>query len=126
MKNKLMVLVGMGLALAPVLASAQSDTSSYCSGTSEATLQRIFCMIADFLNAAIPVIIVLAVLYFIWGVISYVIAGDEEAKSSARSVMIYGIIGLVVIVGVWGLVNVVLKTFGVTPSQTIQLPTVQY
>jgi hypothetical protein len=77
------------------------------------------------LNSLIPVLVVLGVLYFIWGVITYVIASDEEAQKSGRNRIIYGIIGLAVIVAMWGLVNILLNTFGIngTPT-TVTLPAV--
>jgi len=39
------------------------------------------------------------------------IGQDEEAKKKGRDKIIYGIIGLVVIVGMWGLVHIVMSTF---------------
>jgi uncharacterized membrane protein HdeD (DUF308 family) len=126
MKKNLMVLSGVVLGFAPVVAFAQTAAFCSTSGATSGTLQNILCKVGAFLNAAIPIIIVLAVLYFIWGVISYVIAGDEEKKSSARSVMVYGIIGLAVIVGIWGLVNILLNSFGVNKDASGPLPTVTY
>ena len=38
--------------------------------------------------------------------------------------MIFGIIGLAVIVAVWGLVSVLTRTFGVNNSETFTIPTV--
>jgi ABC-type thiamin/hydroxymethylpyrimidine transport system permease subunit len=55
---------------------------------------------------------IFCVVYFVWGVVQYVIASDEEAKKTGRNRMIYGIIGLVVIVSMWGLVGIVRQTFG--------------
>jgi hypothetical protein len=40
------------------------------------------------------------------------ISASEEAKKKGKDHMIYGIIGFAVIVGVWGLVNIVTTTFG--------------
>jgi uncharacterized membrane protein len=65
------------------------------------------------LNTLIPILITLGVVYFIWGVIKYVTAKDPDAQKEARSVMISGIIGLFVIVSIWGLVNLISNTFGV-------------
>jgi hypothetical protein len=49
---------------------------------------------------------------FIWGVVQYVINSDEEAKKAkGKEFMIWGIIGLTVMVSVWGLVNVLGSTF---------------
>ena len=127
-----MVLSGLVLGLAPVIALAQvtiggssstCDTSSY-NGAS-ATLFGLLCRIGTFLNAVVPVLLALGVVYFVWGVVTYVIASDEEAKKTGRDRIIYGIIGLAVIIGVWGLVNVVKNTFfNVGNGANIQLPTV--
>jgi len=38
------------------------------------------------------------------------IASDEEAKKAGRDRIIFGIIGLAVIVAMWGLVNILIKT----------------
>jgi len=51
---------------------------------------------------------------FCLGNCSYVIGDSEEAKKKGRDRIIYGIIGLAVIVSLWGLVNVVVKTFNLS------------
>ncbi|HEV7702495.1 MAG TPA: pilin [Candidatus Paceibacterota bacterium] len=66
----------------------------------------------NILNAVIPVMISLGVVYFVWGVVQYVIADAEEAKKTGKDRIIYGIIGLAVIVSLWGLVNILVTTFG--------------
>ena len=73
----------------------------------------ILCRIIGLLNYVVPVIIALGVVYFVWGVVQYVINDSEEAKTKGRDTMIFGIIGLFVIIAMWGLVNLVTKTFGV-------------
>lgn len=65
----------------------------------------------EILNSIVPVLVALGVVYFVWGVVQYVIADGEEAKKKGKDVMIYGVIGFAVIVGLWGLVNIVVKTF---------------
>ncbi|PIP73159.1 MAG: hypothetical protein COW88_02820 [Candidatus Lloydbacteria bacterium CG22_combo_CG10-13_8_21_14_all_47_15] len=87
------------------------------------TLIGVAGVISALLNFLVPVFIVLALLYFIYGVIKYIVADSDEAKSSARNVMIYGVIGLFVIVSVWGLVAILQATFGTTET-TLPLPTV--
>ncbi len=126
MKKKLITLSGFVLGLAPVVAFAQTGTVSNCSGLSVSNINGILCKISSILGAVIPVIIALGVVYFVWGVISYVIAGDEEAKTAGRDRIIFGIIGLAVIVGVWGLVRILTNTFGLDNTTSITLPTVPY
>ena len=70
-------------------------------------------VIQSLLNIIIPILITLAVVYFIWGVIQYTISQDEEAKKQARSKIIMGLIGLFIIVAFWGIVNVISRTLGV-------------
>lgn len=68
-------------------------------------------VIQGLLNDAIPLLVLLGIVYFVWGVVRYVIADDEEAKKSGKDRIVFGIIGLAVIVSMWGLVNMVVTTF---------------
>ncbi|SRR5258708_4812669 len=128
MKKKLIAL--SGVALMPFLALAQTTTGGSVANCSsyvgQTNLNSLLCKFSELLNAAIPVLIALGVIYFIWGVVTYFIASDEEAKSAGRNRIFLGIIGLVVIVGMWGLVRIVANTFGLNNTSTINLPTVQY
>ena len=128
MKKKLMVLSGFVLGLAPVVALAQvtGGTPTVCNSGTITTLQGILCKISEILNAVIPVLIALGVVYFVWGVITYIIAKEEEAKTAGRNRIIWGIIGLAVIIGLWGLVNILKNTFGLGNIQNINFPTVPY
>ena len=75
---------------------------------------KVLCQTNQILNSIIPVLVALGVVYFVWNIVQYVIADAEEAKKKGRDGMIYGIIGLAVIIGLWGLVNVVIGTFGLS------------
>lgn len=128
MKKKLIVLSGLVLSATPMLAFAQLTTvdavANTCNLGTNGTLFGIMCRVAQLFNAAVPVLMGLAVIWFIWGVISYVIADDEEAKSTGRDRIIYGIIGFAVIIGLWGLVNVVRNTFRLTNSTQVEFPSI--
>jgi len=78
--------------------------------------------VLSILNFLIPVLIAIAIVFFIWSIISYVFKKGEEDKKIARQNMIWGIISLFVIVSVWGLVNVLLNTFGFD-AQNMETPT---
>jgi hypothetical protein len=128
MKKRLAVLSGFVLGLVPVVALAQVSTtgvtSTNCDYGSNGTLFGVLCRVGQFLNSIIPVLIALGVVYFVWGVITYVIASDEEAKSAGRNRIIFGIIGLAVIIGMWGLVNLLRNTLLLNNTTNVQLPTV--
>ena len=124
-----MVLSGLFLGAVPLVALAQvgivGSTSTGCNLTqATGTVLGLLCRMGELINAAIPVLIALGVLYFVWGVVTYVIASDEEAKKAGRDRMIFGIVGLAVIIGLWGLVSIIRNTFGLTNTTTIGLPTI--
>jgi uncharacterized membrane protein len=80
----------------------------------------IITVINKILATVIPVLITLAVVYFIWGVIQYTVSTDEEKKKKARGAIIQGLIGLFVIIAFWGIIRLITNTFGVGPEQLNQ------
>ncbi len=103
--------VGYGLSALPVMALAQGAISS----SQGQGLSGVADTIIRLLNTyVIPILIGVGLVWFLYGVIKYITAqGNEEQKGSGRGIMINGIIALVVMVGVWGLVNIIGNTFGV-------------
>lgn len=124
MKKKLIVLSGFVFGLAPVMAFAQTATSCDQGGQGNMTIVNLLCRVNQILGTVVPVLIALGVVYFVWGVISYVIAGDEEAKKSGRDKIIYGIIGLAVIIAMWGLVGILNRSFEIDSPTNVVPPSV--
>lgn len=85
------------------------------------TVDSILQQLVGYLNYIVPALITLAVVYFIWGVITFMTSSDEEAKKAGRTKIINGLIGLFVIVAFWGIIAVVKRTFdiGNTTGQSI-------
>ena len=52
----------------------------------------------------------LAVIYIIWNIVQYFIHGDGDRKESGMNIL-WGIVGLFIIVSLWGLVNILVNTF---------------
>ncbi len=71
-----------------------------------------------------PVIILVGLVTFLVGVIGFISAGDnEEKRAQGRSVMIFGIIVLFVMVSFWGFVKILTQTFfGKNPAMQDYLP----
>jgi hypothetical protein len=68
----------------------------------------------------IPVILLAAVVLFIWGVVQYVISTDDETKKKkGRSFMIWGLVSLAVMTSVWGLVSILSRTLGANSALVI-------
>ncbi len=98
------------LYLAPLLVFAQIGARATDLGGVARTIMQVLGLIA-------PIIIALAVIYFLIGVFKYIMAaGEEEAKTQGRHMMIYGVIALFIMVVVWGLIYVLARTFGLDPG----------
>lgn len=95
----------------PMFAFAQ-DIASMCATTSLGNAEGIICKIYSLVNLVTKLMIVAAVAFFIYSVIKFIRADGEE-KDEARNGMMQSIIGFAVILGLWGLVSIVLNTFGV-------------
>lgn len=81
--------------------------------SAEDRIGGILATLIGYLNYIVPALITIAVVYFIWGVISYMTASDEEQKKLGRAKIINGLIGLFVIVSFWGIIAVVKETFDI-------------
>ena len=88
-------------AFTPFVASAQSTG-----------LTDVLSRISNLFGAVLPLLISLGVIYFIWGIVQYFIGDGEEAKKKGKDRIVYCIIGLAVIVSIWGLVAILNQTLG--------------
>ncbi len=66
----------------------------------------------------IPFILAFAFLMFIWGVFKYffVEAENEDSREKGRQFVLWGVIGFAIFFSLWGIVNVLLSTFGIAPE----------
>ncbi|MDQ5901685.1 MAG: hypothetical protein QG580_400 [Patescibacteria group bacterium] len=104
--------------------NAQSTSNNVCDNDI-GSISELFDLAICILQRSVwPLLISLSVIVFIIGVIKYIKNGDDsKAREEGRNFMIYGIIGLFVMISVWGLVGVLQGTFGLGNSVFIpQLP----
>ncbi len=111
----LLVLVGLP---SFSLAAANEDVC-----TEKVDLIYMVCKVSGLLNSIIPLLVALGMVYFVYGVVTYVIRDDEEAKQRGRDKIVFGIIGLAVIFSVWGLVAVLRTTLGI--EKAVSAPTAE-
>lgn len=99
-----------------------------CSGGAEGNGAAI-TTVAGFLNRVIaviniliPFLVGLAIFIIIYGIFSYISsAADEEARKQARDFIIWGVIGVVLMLSVWGLVNILYNTLGIdSTNETVR------
>lgn len=101
MKDMKKILTGAVLAAGPLFAFAQADIWSVVN------------LVQNLLRVVIPILFTVALVYFLWGVIKFVIASDADDQAKAKTVIFRGVIGLFVMVSVWGLVAFIQKSLGV-------------
>ncbi len=102
-------LVYAALAFAPVFAFAQSLGNV---GTLVDNVKGI-------INKIIPLLFGVAIIYFFWGLITFIrAAGDPKGQEAGKSQMIWGIIALFVMVAIYGLINWLGTAIGISPSAT--------
>ena len=92
-------IIALGFVLTPFMAGAQIAQGA-------STVSGLIAFLKDGLSTLTVLILAAAVVYFLWNVFGYVIAsGDETARKEKQSGIIYGVIGIAVMVSIWGLVN---------------------
>ena len=114
-----------------VVPSRAFAATGYCSGTGTSSvsagassigvvLKFVTCAVT---SLVIPVLVSVAVASFVWGVIKYAGSSESEKRKQARQFMIWGIVGLCIILSVWAIVSIVGNTLGIQGSRpSIQAP----
>jgi hypothetical protein len=68
-------------------------------------------VVAEIINPIILLLAASAFVVFLWGVFEFIVhAGDEGKRSEGKSAIMWGLIGLVIIFGAYGIINVVVGT----------------
>lgn len=91
--KKIAALTTLALAL-PAVAFAQT-------GGNLTPIQNLLTSIGRLVANAIPILIGIALLVFIWGIIGYI---RKPEAAEGRKIMIAGVVGLFVIVSIWGII----------------------
>lgn len=78
-------------------------------------------VVAQIINPLIEVIAAAAFIVFLWGIYEFIAhAGDETKRKEGRKAIMWGLIGLVIIFGVYGILNLALGTFNLGQYQNGQ------
>ena len=78
------------------------------------------------INPLILFLFALAVVFFLYGVLEFIFNQEnEEKKTTGKSHMLWGIVGIAIMLGVWTLLNMIISTLdikGIDPEQgTVEL-----
>jgi hypothetical protein len=75
-------------------------------------------------NVLVPVLFAVAFIVFLWGAFQTFILGanSEEVKEKGKNLMLWGLIGFVVMLSLWGLVNILTSSIGIGNTSQSALP----
>lgn len=74
------------------------------------SFQDLIIAFQKILTSLFPIVGLLALLYFFWGIALFIFqSGDEKKVEEGKSKMKWGIVSLFVMVSVWGLVSILQK-----------------
>ena len=75
-------------------------------------------------NPLITLLFAVAFLVFLYGIFQFIAnTGSDEGREKGKKNMLYGIIGLFIMIAVYGIIHIILGTFGVTaPAGGSYLP----
>ena len=108
--------IGVAVALMPALALAQLPTPTSPYAGAPFTLLDIQGIIETVARFLILVSVVIAVIFIVWGGISYMSAGDDASRAgSAKSRIVNGIIGALVVLAV----GLILQTLATVVNWTV-------
>ena len=107
---------------APAVGGGGSNTGSgtgagTVSGGGGGDITTLYSRIMYIINRIlVPLLFAVAFIVFLWGIFEYFIAGaaNEEKRKLGKQFILYALIGFFVMISVWGLVNVLVNTFGLS------------
>lgn len=68
----------------------------------------------EIINPLILLLFALALAYFLYGVLEFIgNSANDEKKTTGKTHMLWGIIGLTIMMGVWAILGVVLNTLNI-------------
>jgi len=101
MKKSLLKIGSIALIAFPTIAAAQSIGG----------VLGLLAQANDLINRLIPFVIALTVLVFLYGIFKFVMSGNnEDGRKDAIGLITWGVIALFVMVSVWGLVNILVRS----------------
>ena len=70
------------------------------------------------INPLIVLLFALALAYFLWGMFEFLSNQEnEEKKTAGKKHMIWGIVGITIMMGVWFIMYLILDTFNISKSE---------
>ena len=97
----------------PVVNSINSSSDSSCSARFLSLIDILIWIKCIITTALIPLIFAGAFMFFLWGVMRFIMATDSTKREEGKKNIIWGLVGLFVMVSMWGIIKIFTTLFGV-------------
>lgn len=78
-------------------------------------------VVTQIFNPILQLLIAVSFLVFVWGVFTFIKnAGDAAAREKGQKTILWGLVGLAIMFGAYGIINVVTSTFNLAPVKSLQ------
>ncbi len=113
--KKFLIAGATAMALTPAFAFAQLGN-----------LENILSAIGRLVSAATPIVIGIALLVFFWGLVKFIMAGDDgDSKKRAKHLMLWSVIALFVMVSISGIIGFIGDAVDIDQGGSLPVPTVE-
>jgi len=90
---------------------------------SVSNVSNLATLLTNYFNLAVQLMLAAAVVFVIWNGFKFSSAGgDEEKRKEGQNGIIYGVIGIAVMLSVWGLIALLTGSTGLGTTQTVTAP----
>ena len=102
---------------APVVLAVQKNISNPNENIGTSGLAAFITQVNRVINYIVPFLVGIAVLVVIYGIFGYIKNADnEEKRALGRAMMIWGTLGIFMMLSIWGLVSILDNTFSFEKS----------
>jgi hypothetical protein len=114
---KLLALVLILTFFIPIPAFAAMCAPSTSTPTAPKDFSELVCIGVNIIGQLVPFLVGLSLVVLLWGLTMFIRAsGDEAEIKKGKDMMIYGIMGLFIMVSVWGIIQIMFTSvFGDAP-----------
>jgi hypothetical protein len=85
----------------------ETDGTNFASGSPILDLIK---RVGEIIEGILPILMLAGVLIVLWGILKSAFSNDSKSKESARSIIMWGVIGLTVMAFVWSIVVILQQT----------------
>lgn len=99
-----------------------SEKPLVCVSGRLSSLTDIVCLFKEWIGLILPILTGLTVIVFFWGVSKYIYSsGNQKNVESGKNIIIWGIIGLSVVLSVWSIVIFLSSNLNFNKANTVRL-----